>query len=76
MKRLITDEYPRKAVLYWVKCVGGRDKIKVYIDDGKTVFQNKYGATIVFDYCMDFNDAKVYRGGGVFTLEELCGGEE
>lgn len=76
MKRLITDEYPRKAVFYWAKCVGAHDKIKVFVtDDDRTVFQNGYGATIVFNYCVDFTDAKVYRGGGVFTLEELCGGE-
>lgn len=75
MKALITDNYPRKAVFYWAKCVGGHDNIKVYVDDGKTAFQNKYGATIVFNYCMDFNDAKVYKG-GTFTLEELIGGEE
>lgn len=75
MKGLITDEYPRWAVLYWAYCVGGRDKIKVYVDDGVTTFQNKYGATIVFNYCMDFTDAKVYKG-GTFTLEELVGDED
>lgn len=75
MKAIITDDYPRKAVWYWGLCVGGHyDEIKVSVSEDGTSFQNKRGATLFFDYVLDFNDPKLYDG-GIRKLNELCGFE-
>lgn len=76
MKPLITDDYPRKAVQYWGLCVGGRDSnIKVSVSEDGTTFQAKSGATIFFNYVLDFNEPEAYDG-GLYSLRELCEGGE
>lgn len=77
MKRLITDDYPCRAVKYWILCNGGGHSMRVLFNNGNTVFVNAYGDTMNFNHSVDFNSAKVYEGRFYETnLEELCGEEE
>lgn len=76
MKRLITNDYPCRAVKYWILCNGGGDKMRVlFTDNGtSTVFINEYGDIMNFNHCVNFNSAKVYEGNFYETnLKELCG---
>lgn len=76
-ERLITDDYPCKAVRYWLKCNSGKFA-KVFCKNNRTVFIGAYGETPTFDHALDFNDAEMYfsLGDRWFSTEELCGEEE
>lgn len=77
MSRLITDDYPCKAVYYWLLCNGGGDEVRVFLKGNSTEFVNKYGDSISFNHSVDFTDAKVYDNLAFITNRiELCGEEE
>ena len=77
MKRLITDEYPRKAVYYWLLCNGGSNKVSVFVKNNTTIFVNKYGDVLIFNHVIDFSSDEPYRKlGKEYSIKELCGDEE
>ena len=77
MKYVITDEYPRLAVKYWLLCVGGYEHVTVkHTKKGHTSFENKYGDVMTFHYCVNFEDAKFYNKTTISNINELCGEDE
>lgn len=76
-ERLITDDYPCKAVRYWLKCNSG-NSAKVVCRNNRTMFISEYGETLTFDHTIDFNDARMFEewGDRWFSIVALCGEEE
>lgn len=76
-RRLITDDYPCKAVRYWLKCNSG-NSAKVIIKGNSTMFISEYGYILTFDHVIDFNDARMYDEwrDREFSTKALCGEEE
>ncbi len=77
-KPLITDEYPRNAVKYWILCNGGGSDIKVFVKHYVCEQVWRDSNVLSFNHVLDFNDGSVYEElcGATFCKESLIGDEE